>query len=324
MKKLLIFSIFLLSFHGLIAQIKISELSATPVDVLNNYYFKGGSLNGKYKLSLEKVMVNELFDSRTLDHYANIKWLLIEKFTGISEDLFYNTSMQTSFDYNNATYNRVPMFVPQIFDKSELNILKGSSNPTHIKNIIDFTRNSIDNFSDVKNLFLTSTFDEVYKKSPIIEVLRDKLVEITDYKGLNDFYLLNSNTDLNNLGTKTVQLFLANENVKTEKEQYFDDKKLELDENDFLWRLFKVKDEVFLVLTFRDVRALNIPFPSFLDFINGYGIFGDYCNCFEDYWGQKHFTSDGIYMSPKNQDYTNKIFLEPKLCLYFFKLKAVN
>ena len=81
-------------------------------------------------------------------------------------------------------------------------------------------------------MFLTSTFDEVYKKSPIIEILRDKLVEITDYKGLNDFYLLNSNTDLNNLGTKTVQLFLANENVKTEKEQYFDDKKLELDEND--------------------------------------------------------------------------------------------
>lgn len=101
-------------------------------------------------------------------------------------------------------------------------------------------------------------------------------------------------------------------------------KKLELDENDFLWRLFKVKDDVFLVLTFRDVRALYIPFPSFLDFINGYGIFDDNSNWFEDYWGQKHFTSDGIYMSPKNQDYTNKIFLEPKLCLYFFKLKAVN
>ena len=324
MKKLLIFSIFLISFHGLIAQIKVSELSATPVDVLNNFYFKGGSLNGKFKLSLEKVMVNELFDFGIIDNFATNKWHLIEKFTGISEDLFYNTSLQTTFNYNSATYNRVPMFVPQIFDKSELNILKGSSNTTSIKNIIDFTRNSIDNFSDVKNLFLTSTFDEVNKKSPIIEILRDKLVEITDYKGLNDFYLLNSNSDLNNLGTKTVQIFLANENVKTEKEQYFDDKKLELDENDFLWRLFKVKDEVFLVLTFRDVRALNIPFPSFLDFINGHGIFGDYCNCFEDYWGQKHFTSDGIYMSPKNQDYTNKIFLEPKLCLYFFKLKAVN
>lgn len=324
MKKLLIFSILLLSFHGLIAQIKVSELSATPVDVLNNFYFKGGSLNGKYKMSLEKVMVNELSDSKLLDYYDNYKWLIINKFTGISEDLFYNTSPQTSFNYNDVTYNRVPVFLPQLFDKSELNILKGSSNTTYIKNIIDYIKNRNDNFSDVKNLFLSSTFDEVNKKSPIIEILRDKLVEITDYKGLNDFYLLNSNTDLNNLGTKTVQLFLANENVKTEKEQYFDDKKLELDENDFLWRLFKVKDEVFLVLTFRDVRALNIPFPSFLDFINGYGIFGDYCNCFEDYWGQKHFTSDGIYMSPKNQDYTNKIFLEPKLCLYFFKLKAVN
>ena len=324
MKKLLIFSIFLLSLDSLTAQIKVSELSATPVDVLNNFYFKGGSLNGKYKLSLEKVMVNELFDSRTLDHYDNIKWLLMKKFTGISEDLFYNTSLQTTFNYNSATYNRIPMFVPQIFDKTELNILKGSSNTTYIKNIIGYVRYSNDNFSDVKNLFLTSTFDEINKKSPIIEILRDKLVEITDYRGLNDFYLLNSNTDLNNLGTKTVQLFLANENVKTEKEQYFDNKKLELDENDFLWRLFKVKDDVFLVLTFRDVRALNIPFPSFLDFINGYGKIDDNSNWFEDYWGQKHFTSDGIYMSPKNQDYTNKIFLEPKLCLYFFKLKAVN
>ena len=62
MKKLLIFFIFLLSFDGLIAQIKVSDLSTTPVDVLNNFYFKGGSLNGKFKLSLEKVMVNELFD----------------------------------------------------------------------------------------------------------------------------------------------------------------------------------------------------------------------------------------------------------------------
>jgi len=48
----------LFSMDILNAQIKVSELAATPVDVLNDFYFKGGSLNGKFKMSLEKVMAN--------------------------------------------------------------------------------------------------------------------------------------------------------------------------------------------------------------------------------------------------------------------------
>lgn len=324
MKKFIICYILLFSTSILNAQIKVSELAATPVDVLNDFYFKVGSLNGKFRMSLEKVMVNELYDLKQSGYYGDNDRLLLKAFTGISEDLFYYTSPQTTFDYSNTEYNRVPKFVPQIFDKSELNILKGSELMTSIKNISDVSRNNSTNLLSVKSLFATSSFDEIYKKSPFIEILRDKLVEIIDYNGSKDFYLLNTNSDLNNLGTKTVQIFLANEEVKSEKEQYFDSKKLKLDENDFLWRLFKVGDEVFLVLTFRDLKVLNIPFASFHDFINGSGKFDDYSHWFVDNWGHQHFSSDVFYMSPKKQDFTNKIFLEPKLCLYFFKLKVVN
>jgi hypothetical protein len=325
MKKFLICSVFLVSMGNLIAQIKITETTGSaPVDVLNNFYFKGGSLNGKYKLSLEKVMVNELFDFQLISYYEDNKWRLIKEFTGISKNLFYYTSPKSDFNYNNTEYNRVPIFIPQIFDKSELNILKGSNNIASLKNIREFLYDGSKNLVSINTLFVPSTFDEIYKNSPTIEILRDKLVEITDYKGLNDFYLLNTNSELNNLGTKTVQLLLANEKVKSEKEQSNNDIELSLDENDYLWRLFNVNNEIYLILSFRDVRELNISFPSFLDFIKKYGEFENNSDWFVDNWKLVHFTSGSLYMSPKKINITNKIFLDPKLCLFFFKLKAIN
>jgi len=325
MKKFLIFSIFLVSMSNLTAQVKVSELSATPVDVLNNYYFKGGSLNGKYKMSLEKVMVTELFDLPLISYYEDKAWLVFKEFTGISKDLFYYTSPKTSYNHDNTQYNRVPIFIPQIFDKSELNILKGANNYLLLNYIKDFFYGVGKNLFSVNPLFLQSTFDEVYKKSPTIEILRDKLVEITDYKGLNDFYLLNNNSELNNLGTLTVQLFLANEKVKSERNQSNNGMNLSLDENDFLWRLFNVNNEIYLILSFRDVRELNIPFSSFLDFVNKDGWeFENGKNIIVDNWKLPHFSSESLYMSPKKINITNKIFLDPKLCLFFFKLKAIN
>jgi hypothetical protein len=279
-------------------------------------------------MSLEKVMVNELFDYAEVTGvmpYGNRERFLLE-FTGISKDLFYYTSPETNFEHFNNAYNRVSRFVPQIFDRSELNILKGTNDLKVLEVVFNFARNYRSHLNSTKPIFIESNFDEIYKLSPTIEILKDKLVEIINNEGLKDFYLLNFNKDLNNLGTKTVQIFLANEKVKSDKEQYIDSEVLNLDENDFLWRLFKVKDDVYLVLTFRDVKALNITFPSFLDYINGFGNFEKYpeSSLFLDNWRHEHFTSKGIYMSPKNQDSTNKIFLEPKLCLYFFKLKTVN
>lgn len=321
MKKLLVFSIFLLSFHGLIAQIKVGELSATPVDVLNNFYFKGGSLNGKYKLSLEKVMVNEISSVKhldfTSDNTSKNEWNIFEYFTGIGKNLFYFTSSESFFDYDN--YQRVPKFIPTLFDKSELNIYKGSNDKPSIEAIRNYLIQN-NGIMPTNKMFLESTMDDIFKMSPTVEIIRDKLVEVTINGGDINYYLLNSDLVLNNIGTKTIQLYLANEKVNSDDGETINRNKHEFNENDFFWRLFNVKNEIYLILTFRDVRELNMSIPSFIDLNNH----NRYEETFNDKWDTAFFGSNAFYISPKVQNIDKKIFLEPRFCLFFFKLKTVN
>jgi hypothetical protein len=322
MKKLLIFSIFLLSFDGLIAQIKVSELSATPVDVLNNYYIKGGSLNGKYKMSLEKVMVNEISTGNYLDFNSyDMYWNFFDYFTGIGKNLFYYTSLTSDYK-NSENHRRVPQFIPTIFDKSELNIFRGSNDIPSILSVQNYVNQKDDNNTVNKDkLFLGSKFDDILKLSPTVEITRDKLVEITLNDGEINYYLLNLGLELNNIGTKTVQLFLANEKVNAEEVDNNYRNEFLLNKNDFLWRLFNIKNEIYLILTFRDLRELQIPIPSFIDMIN-YDSYNK--ETFSDNWDKAFFGNNTFYFSPKIQNIDETVYLEPRFCLFFFKLKAVN
>jgi hypothetical protein len=313
MKKLLIFSIFLLSFHSLFGQIKVSELSATPVDVLNNFYFKGGSLNGKYKFSLEKIMVNDLPDELNLNIYH---WKILDYFTGINEELYNYTSSESNYVFYNG-FSRVPKLVPTLLDKTELNIFRGSNDMEAILELKNLIGGYQVDFPEKNKLIVPSSFDSI---SSSIEIIRDKLVEISQVSGAKGYYLLNTTSKLNNIGVKSIEFFLANEKVTPLGEELSSSQgELNLNENDFLWRLFNINNEVYVVLSFRDVRQLNMAFPSFFDIINH-----RFDDNFKDGWDMSYFTSKTFYLSPKYQNIANKVFLEPRFCLFFFKLKAVN
>ena len=303
------------------AQIKVSELAATPVDVLNDFYFKGGSLNGKFKMSLEKVMANVDVEEFTYKNENKLKF--IERFTGLKKTIQDYSKPVTNMNRNNSSnrYQRITTAVPEIFSLDELTINKGSNNASLISSLYKFLIDE-SNTLNITNLTIPSTFIEFEKSNPIVEITKDKLFEILLKSGEKKYYLMNTNNLLNNFGKKTIQISLANEVIKADESQndglLYDYK---LSEVDYLWRLFNIKNEIYLVLTFRDIKSLKIPFGSAFDMTDEYYELDSFII---DPWGANYFSQNTFYLSPKNQNITTKIFLEPRFCLFFFKLKAVN
>ena len=176
------------------------------------------------------------------------------------------------------------------------------------KNII--IKHSYDNDSFMENLFST-TKNYVASKSPIIEVLKNKLFTMKYNDGSEESFLFNVSIKSNNNQRRILRIELANEEVDNGSE-------------DIVWNFCVIEGECYLALTKNQLNRIDYMFFSsnniqyiYTDSYNytqGTTRIGD-CNDGCRFDGTT--TGEGIYLS------RNGYYLDLDNVTFLFKLKEL-
>ena len=231
------------------------------------------------------------------------------------------TTTNTSNDFLNKYYNeQIPLPNNSFSLVLSKLVFKGTSgygekniNATEILDVNEFQYwrikkniiNSYDYSFELQNQLFSATRNHVASKTPIIEVLKNKLFTMKYNDGSEESFLFNVSIKSNNNQRRILRIELANEEVDNGNE-------------DIVWNFCVIEDECYLALTKNQLDRLDYMFMSFnsIQYITTEGTTRIVEDCDHEYWNGTT-TGEGIYLS------RNGYYLDLDNVTFLFKLKEL-
>jgi hypothetical protein len=235
------------------------------------------------------------------------------------------TTTNTSNDFLNKYYNeQIPLPNNSFSLVLSKLVFKGTSgygekniNATEILDVNEFQywrikKNIIGHDAyylfELQNQLFSATRNHVASKTPIIEVLKNKLFTMKYNDGSEESFLFNVSIKSNNNQRRILRIELANEEVDNGNE-------------DIVWNFCVIEDECYLALTKNQLDRLDYMFMSFnsIQYITTEGTTRIVEDCDREYgcYWNGTTTGEGIYLS------RNGYYLDLDNVTFLFKLKEL-